>query len=448
MKLVNVVYIHSHDSGRFIEPYGHAIPTPHLSQFAAEGVLFRQAFCAAPTCSPSRAALLTGQWPHQTGMLGLAHRGFALHEPNHHLALFLQSHGYHTVLTGTEHLGARQKEDHNGYAQIYSEGQSHIHAISFLQEHRGGPFFLDVGFGETHRVGDGFSGPDAMPCDGDLDARFVPVPDGLPDTPETRRDFADYINSATRLDAKIGQVLDALDEAGLRENTLVIVTTDHGIAFPNYKCSLRDTGLGVMLMLRGPQFADGRVLDAMVSHVDLFPTICEVANLPQPDWLEGHSLLPLARGEKTAVRDELFGEVTFHAAFEPKRAIRTPRWKYIRRFDDKSTPTLPNCDDSLSKTLLLENGWRETRVAREELFDLVFDPNENCNLLEISTRQSELAPVIEELSGRLDQWMRATNDPLLLPSLPVPSGALVNDADGDSPGDAPMTWTQTSPKTL
>src|SRR5688572_28793223 len=89
-----------------IQPYGYAVPTPRLQQLAEEGVLFRQAFCGAPTCSPSRAALLTGQSAHASGMLGLAHRGFLLNDPTQHLAYFLRSHGYTTVLTGMHHVAA------------------------------------------------------------------------------------------------------------------------------------------------------------------------------------------------------------------------------------------------------------------------------------------------------------------------------------------------------
>jgi len=100
---VNLLYIHFHDTGRYIQPYGHAVPTPRLQQLADEGVLFRQAFCSGPTCSPSRAALLTGQHPHVCGMLGLAHRGFHLKDPRRHLAHFLQRAGYETVLSGVQH---------------------------------------------------------------------------------------------------------------------------------------------------------------------------------------------------------------------------------------------------------------------------------------------------------------------------------------------------------
>jgi N-sulfoglucosamine sulfohydrolase len=93
----NILYIHSHDTGRYIQPYGHNIPTPHIQKMAEEGVLFRKAFCAAPTCSPSRAALLTGQSAHSSGMLGLAHRGFSLNDYDQHLANYLKKQGYETA---------------------------------------------------------------------------------------------------------------------------------------------------------------------------------------------------------------------------------------------------------------------------------------------------------------------------------------------------------------
>ncbi len=90
----NIVYIHSHDTGRYVQPYGYAVPTPRLQQFAEQGVLFRNAFCANPTCSASRTALLTGMYPHEAGMIGLAHRGSKLNDPSKHLASFLPKHGY------------------------------------------------------------------------------------------------------------------------------------------------------------------------------------------------------------------------------------------------------------------------------------------------------------------------------------------------------------------
>ncbi|MCU1260927.1 MAG: sulfatase, partial [Bryobacterales bacterium] len=102
----NIVYLHSHDSGRYLQPFGHGIPTPNLQRLASEGVLFRRAFSAAPTCSPSRAALLTGQCPHRNGMLGLAHRGFSMNDYRKHILHTLRPAGYRSVLAGLQHIAA------------------------------------------------------------------------------------------------------------------------------------------------------------------------------------------------------------------------------------------------------------------------------------------------------------------------------------------------------
>src|SRR5579885_602092 len=103
-KLPNILYIHSHDTGRYIQPYGWNVPTPSLQKLASEGILFRRAFSAAPTCSPSRASLLTGHCPHNNGMLGLAHRGFSLNDYSQHILHWLRPHGYRSTLIGVQHI--------------------------------------------------------------------------------------------------------------------------------------------------------------------------------------------------------------------------------------------------------------------------------------------------------------------------------------------------------
>ena len=206
---------------------------------------------------------------------------------------------------------------------------------------------MSVGFFETHRE---FQAPTSV-----RDSLYSLPPPNLPDTVETREDMAAFKASARSLDQGIGSVLNELHRLGLAENTLVVCTTDHGLAFPRAKATLFDRGTGVMLLMRGPGgFTGGKVVDSMVSHLDLYPTLCEVAGAEAPDWLQGTSLLPLVRGEVGAVHDEIFTEMTFHAAYEPQRAIRTDRWKYIRRFHDYQHPVLANCDDSATKDLLVE----------------------------------------------------------------------------------------------
>ncbi len=426
MALPNIIYLHSHDTGRYVQPYGFGVPTPNIQRLAEEGVLFRQAFCAAPTCSASRTALLTGQSPHSAGMTGLVNRGWQLNDYNQHLLHTLRGAGYHTVLGGLQHL--HQERTHLGFDQIIAPPKSTMvadvapAAAAFLQNAPQQPFFLDVGFFETHR-----DFPQADPAT----ARYLRPPAPLPDTLDTRQDMADFVKMAGELDRGVGIILDALAAAGLAENTLVIQTTDHGLAFPAMKCNLTDHGIGVLLIMRGPGgFTGGQVYDAMISHIDLFPTLCEYLNIAPPSWLQGKSLLPVIRGEHDEINDAIFAEVTYHAAYEPQRAIRTQRHKYIRRYGERTKPVLPNCDDSLSKDLWLAAGWQEREVATEQLYDLRFDPNEMQNLAALPA----YADTLQDLRQRLDQWMTTTADPLLNQQpAPAPPGTVVNDPDGLSP---------------
>ena len=130
-------------------------------------------------------------------------------------------------------------------------------------------------------------------------------------------------------------------------------------------------------------------------------------------------------GKSNEIHDELFFEVNYHAAYEPMRAVRTRRWKYIRRFDGRSTPVLVNCDDGESKSLWLEQGWRDQRIPEEMLYDLIFDPNESNNLAVDPAPKS----VLEDMRGRLERWMKETGDPLRDGPIPLPDGAIVNDVN-------------------
>jgi N-sulfoglucosamine sulfohydrolase len=425
----NILYLHSHDTGRYIEPFGYEVPTPNLQKLAGEGILFRRAYDAAPTCSPSRASLLTGECPHSNGMLGLAHRGFSLYDYTHHILHTLRSEGYRSALAGIQHIARDPKVI--GYDEIIPTHGTHVEAVApaavrFLRGKPKEPFFLSVGFFETHRE---YHEPGPRE-----DPRFSLPPAPILDTPETRRDVAAFKASARVLDQGMGDVLNALSASGLAGNTLVICTTDHGIAFPAMKCNLTAHGTGVFLIVRGPGgFSGGKTCDAMVSHLDIFPTVCDLLSIDHPAWLQGKSLLPLLRGTAPEIHDELFAEVNYHAAYEPGRAVRTGRWNYIRRYGDRVHPVLPNCDDGLSKDVWVKAGWKERIVPEEQLYDTLFDPNETRNL----AADPAGAAALREMRGRLDAWMRRTNDPLLHGPVKAPAGAVVNDPDGLSPKETP-----------
>ncbi len=426
----NILYLHSHDTGRYIQPYGHAVPTPNMQKLAEEGVLFRKAFCAGPTCSPSRAALLTGASPHSCGMTGLAHRGWSLNDYSRHIIHTLRRHGYTSALAGVQHIA--QRAETIGYDRILELKDHRAETVApaaaeWLKSGPPEPFFLSVGFTHTHRE---FPEPSA-----DNDPRYTLPPAPLPDTPRTRCDMAAFKTAARAYDDAVGTVLEALQACGLAADTLVASTTDHGIAFPGMKCRLTDHGIGVMLIVRGPGgFEGGKVIDGLVSQIDLFPTLCELLEIEPPPWLEGVSIMPLVRGRAEEVNKQIFAEVTWHAAYEPMRCVRTRRWKYIRRFDGRNRPVLPNCDQSPSKDVWLEAGWRQRPVPEEQLYDLIFDPNETNNLVADAAH----GRILEEMRGRLETWMKATADPLLAGPVPAPKGARANDPNGLSPQEECM----------
>ncbi len=453
----NIIYLHTHDTGRYIQPYGHVIPTPHLQKMAENGTLFRQCFNAGPTCSPSRAALLSGQYPHQCGMLGLAHRGFALNDYSRHLAAYLTRNGYETALCGVQHVAPYTRRAELGYTR-YLDGdpvdqdlarsrlkeqgwEGHeinggMHMINdrakvpavvrFLREKHDKPFFLSFGMVSTHR--------DFPKADPDINPNYLQPPAPIFNNADTRKDMAEFATMARCVDDCVGEVLRTLEETGLADNTFVFFTTDHGIAFPMMKCHLYDPGIGVALIVKRPgNPTAGEAVDALVSHVDVYPTLCEVAGVPKPEWLEGVSLMPLLDGTADTVRDEIFSEVTFHAAYEPLRCIRTERYKYIRYYDDEMDLVVkPNIDDGYSKQFLMAHGLKEAEHdPREMLFDLYYDPNERVNLIDSPKHQAIRA----EMAARLDAWMKQTNDPLLNGPVPKPQGARVNRKHGLEPAE-------------
>ena len=277
-------------------------------------------------------------------MLGLAHRGYRLADYDHHLVHTLREAGYMSTLVGEQHLSSTRDDigyDRGGRDRQHARGRmSRPPRPAILREEHEAPFFLSVGFFETHR--DYFE-PTSV-----RDALYSLPPANLPDTPETRRDMAAYKASARSLDQGVGTVLDALD-GRLPDNTLVILTTDHGLAFPGAKATLTDRGIGVMLIMRGPGgFHGGKVSDALVSQLDLFPTICELAGIERA----GVAARPLADAARRARRRD---DAVFARDHLPRRVRAAARGAHealqvhppLRQRPRR--PRAPNIDDSPSK---------------------------------------------------------------------------------------------------
>src|SRR5690625_3741660 len=163
--MMNVLYIHTHDTGRYIQPYGYNMPTPNLMNLAEEGTLFRHAYSAAPTCSPSRSALLTGMWPHACGMTGLAHRGFQLNDYGQHLVQHVNKYDYESVLCGVQHeapdpetigyhqiLKAPGLEKKQGNDSVTLDMANADLVSNYIKQDKDKPFFLSFGLRNTHRI--------------------------------------------------------------------------------------------------------------------------------------------------------------------------------------------------------------------------------------------------------------------------------------------------------
>ena len=157
---------------------------------------------------------------------------------------------------------------------------------------------------------------------------------------------------------------------------------DHGLQFPRNMCNLTDYGMRIYLIIRGPGgFTGGHVEDALVSLIDLAPTVYDMAGIDTPSFVNGQSLLPLIDGTTETLHDAVFSEVNYHAAYEPMRCIRTDRYKYIRRYDNRDKLVLPNTDDTPTKQFLLNHDWTDQPRDQEMLYDMIFDPYEANNLI-------------------------------------------------------------------
>lgn len=410
----NIVLIITHDTGRHLGCYERPVSTPNLNRLAEQGVLFRQAYCTAPQCSPSRASLITGRVPHRHGLVGLVNRGFQLAPDVPRLPALLAEAGYATHLFGLQHEARDARE--SGYQFVHEAATRSCHdvtplVVDFFDHAPPRPFFAMVGFFETHRRFPDSAGP----------WDDVKVPPYLPNEPEVRQDIADLNQSVRDVDEAVGASVAAVDRAGLADDTVIIYTTDHGIAFPGAKATTFDPGIEISLLARGPGvFSGGRTIDQMVLNADLFPTLLELAGATPPES-DGRSLLPLLRGDTDSHREFVVAEVNYHAAYDPVRAIRTTRYKYIRTFEPRSWWIGPNVDGGERM-----RGYTKDWYAHHEpelfskprpselLFDLQADPLERNNL----ATAPEAQPIVAQMRERLQTWMQETFDPLLTGPVP------------------------------
>lgn len=433
---MNIVYVHTHDSGRIIGPYGYKTLTPNLEAFADESLVFENCYCAGPTCSPSRAAMLTGTYPHQNGMLGLAQRGFSL-DYDKHLVQYLNKNGYHTALCGIQHesgwyLDIEENGKRIGYQEILTastEGYSDPQLVNWDQENadivcdwiksydKEEPFFLSYGMFSTHRVF-----PEDI--DPEVDERSAVPPYPIAASQETRHDYARYLTSLKSADQCFGRVMDTLRNTGHMDDTIILFTTDHGLAAPYCKCTLFDSGIGVSFLMHVPGAnANGTITDGLISQVDLFPTLCDLLELEKPNHLEGVSFADRFKDPSSESRKEIYAEINFHTSYEPVRCVRTERYKYIRYYDtDYLKINRSNIDESEMKAFYMAHGLESQTKYAEALYDLVYDPSERNNLI----TDAAYSMIRDDLKKRLDGHMKKTDDFLLKGHLEVKQEWKVN----------------------
>lgn len=394
------------------------VKTPFIDRMAKEGVLFSNAFVTAPSCSPSRASIISGQAPHSVNVMGLTHLypqyQMPLNVPT--LPRLLREAGYRTAINGKWHVTPYRPVRTYGY-------QSHMGTFSikssepardFISANRNNPFYLEMNFMQTHRPAlPGQSHAYHQHPDFPVDPESIAVPGyyGLPDWPEIREDLAGYYSQAAWMDALIGEVQDHLEGEGLAENTLVVLVSDNGPMYPGGIGACHDFGIGTPLIIRWPErLPANRTEPALASTIDIMPTCLEAAGIPAPPEIQGKSLLSLAGEESSGVQQAVYAEMTYHVRYTVMRAVRTREYKYIENLN-REPVGLDMCKKfEWAKRAASLPGQKccSPRPPRE-LYDLRSDPCERENL----AGDPGHASIERDLKEKLDRWRQETRDPLL-----------------------------------
>lgn len=403
------------------------VSTPVFDRVARQGAVFTHAFVAAPSCTPSRAAIVTGMMPHQLEE-GANLWGF-LPEQYPNYVDILEQNGYAVGMT-RKGWGPGNYEA-GGYTRNPAGPAYESFQAFFSQLPANKPFCFWFGSQDPHRPYEAGTGQQLG-----MDPAKVEVPAWLPYAPEVRQDILDYYYEIERFDREVGEILHLLEESGQMENTIVVITGDNGMPFPRAKANLYDGGTHVPLAMQWlAGFEGGKTITQLVSLVDLTPTFLSAAGLQPDKAMVGHSLLPLLKGKtEDYAREQVFMERERHANVRegnigyPARAVRTQDYLYIRNFrperwpaGDPDKPNRPygDVDDSPTKQYILDNK-EESAVAAyfdlsfakrpaEELYDLQADPAQMRNI----AGEQKYDEVLEELRHQLQDWMQETQDPRL-----------------------------------
>ncbi|XP_063824658.1 N-sulphoglucosamine sulphohydrolase [Ostrinia nubilalis] len=462
-KAKNVLVLLADDGGFEIGAYMNKIcQTPNIDGLARRGVIFNNAFTSVSSCSPSRAALLTGTPSHQNGMYGLHHgvHHFSSFDNVSSLPAVLREHGVMTGIIGKKHVGPadvyrfdyEQTEENNHIDQV-GRNITHIKLLAreFLADAntKNKPFFLYVGFHDPHRCGHGEpqygpfcerfgSGEPGMGLIPDWKPWYyqwdeVQLPFHIQDTEAARRDVAAQYTTMSRLDQGVALILKELEAAGHGDDTLIIYTSDNGIPFPSGRTNFYDPGVREPLIMVSPEATARRnqASGAMVSLLDLMPTVLDWFGVARDEVQSNEiwgpdqpkSLLPILEKEPAPSADEaVFLSQTHHEVtmYYPMRGVRTRRHKLVHNLNfampfpiDQDLYVSPTFQDILNRTRGKQPlPWYKTLKQyyyrpEWELYDLRVDAAETNNL----HGKPSLAGVEAALRSRLAAWQRSTRDP-------------------------------------
>jgi N-sulfoglucosamine sulfohydrolase len=401
----DVMLITTHDIGRHLGCYGaETVASPHLDRLASDGVRFARAFCTAPQCSPSRASLATGLYPHRNGVMGLAHAGFDWELQVPHAAAVLRGLGFESHLFGGQHVTSHP--ENLGFTRRHGQAADAETAAKVARLLTGAEpsqrLYLEINLEATHRPY-----PEAAP-----EVVEVDRPPFLPAGPESTAELRALQTAIAETDTAVGIVLAALERSGRAGDAIVVFTTDHGLAMPRAKCTLYDPGLEVALLIRRPagDVGGGAVRHDLVSNVDVLPTLLAAAGADVPPDLDGRPLFG------SAPREEIFAEKTFHSYYDPMRCVRTDKYKYIRNFEQSFAVEVPGDVQAGAIFRADPTRYSRDRPSIVELYDLVADPLETVNLAGTPDHRE----LEQALGERLWRWMEQTGDPLLKGPVPSP----------------------------
>jgi N-sulfoglucosamine sulfohydrolase len=428
---MNVLLMIGGDLGKTVGCYGdRQARTPNMDQLASEGMRFENAWVAQSSCSSSRSSIYTGLFPHQNGQLHLAHvpGSTQMHPGVLTLPALLKGSGYRTGLIGKFHVRPEELFPWDKYVDNQTVGEVRNpanfarEAETFLREcGTTQPFCLTVAFIDPHfPIPDQVAGVPQKPL---RPGQVPPMPWVDVHTSAVLERTSRYYNSVTRVDAAMGLVLEKLRQAGRDKDTVVIVIGDNGPPFTRGKTTCYEAGLRTPFLVRWPGRAQSAATSkALISTVDILPTILDLAGVQPPKGLAGASLVPLLEGHEQGWRKTLFGEFTAHVTkdYFPRRAVRDEHYKLIHnllaneranRVDGvDSCPAFGAALRGEGVTSATQRAFQTYRQPPEfELYDLEKDPNEFTNL----AGQPQYASVEQKLKSQLEEWQKKTDDPLL-----------------------------------